>query len=57
MSLVIGTVHLFEQMPDNMTEINKGTKPRHNFGLPISFEVFRNLKLGTKASLPFTLVS
>lgn len=57
MSLVIGTVHLFEQMPDNMTEINKGTKPRDNFGLPISFEVFRNLKLGTKASLPFTLVS
>lgn len=59
MSLVIGTVHMFEQMPDinKGTEINKGTKPRDNFGLPISFEVFRNLKLGTKESLPSTLVS
>lgn len=34
-----------------MIEINIGTKTRNNFGVPISFEVFRNLKWETKASL------
>lgn len=36
---------------DNMIKINKGTKTRNNFGVSISFEVFRNLKWETRASL------